>query len=109
MKLDRLKAAYAATDAAAAAAAAKAAKAAKAADAYATDADAAEAYARATAEISALKERVQWFEESLALCLGAESPLPAVSKDVVRGFFVSTAAKKEVVVLENSGMPWGDG
>jgi len=50
---------------------------------------------------------VQWFEDSLALCMGAESPLPPLAKDVVRGFFIST--KKEVVVLENSEMPWGDG
>jgi len=98
MKLDRLKAA----DAAAATAAADAAYAAAAtAAAYAAEA------AEAAAEISALKERVQWFEDSLALCMGAESPLPPLAKDVVRGFFIST--KKEVVVLENSEMPWGDG
>ena len=76
-------------------------------DAY--DAAYAAAAAYAADEISALEERVRCFEESLALCLGAESPLPAVAKDVVRGFFISTAAKKEVVVLENSEMPWGDG
>lgn len=30
--------------------------------------------------------------EALALCLGDESPLPPVAKDVVRGFFVGTTA-----------------
>jgi hypothetical protein len=77
------------------------------ADAYDAAYTAAAAYA--AAEISALEERVRSFEESLALCLGAESPLPPLAKEVVRGFFVSTAAKKEVIVLENSEMPWGDG
>ena len=69
-------------------------------DAY--DAAYAAASAHAAAEISALEERVRRFEESLALCLGAESPLPPLAKDVVRGFFIATAAKKEVVVLIES-------
>jgi len=41
----------------------------------------------AEAERDALAERVAALEESLALTIGDESPLPPLAKDVVRGFF----------------------
>ena len=37
---------------------------------------------------------IEDFEESLEICLGPQSPLPPLAKDVVRGAFITTAKRR---------------
>jgi len=39
-------------------------------------------------------DKIADFEESLEICLGPQSPLPPLAKDVVRGAFITTAKRR---------------
>ncbi len=39
------------------------------------------------------EETIKSFRESLDLCLGEYSPLPEMTKDIIRGFFIDNIKK----------------